>query len=432
MQTQSGSALKSTVTQGTGSNATINTFNESTTNQTGRFHSATVTQDGNANKNKATITQTGNEPGTTDGNTATVSQQTNSLQNEAMIRQINGNNSSSAIEQNSTSSLNKASINQSGIGSGASIKQNDTSVENQARVVQTGNANQGTIEQKNNSGGTGIGNVADLVQLGSNNAQTSIIQNAISYNNKAYLNQYGNNNQETRITQSNTSYNNQARIDQGGDGKGQFPADRPGDIYGSYIPVNNGTAIIEQSNNSHDNEARIGQSGNGHNAQIYQNGTVSSSKAFIDQFPASSGNNTGLIKQTNSTLSSARITQNQNSYPGAAGTGNNIAEVYQGNTGMSLSSGNMTTVVQENGNNKSYNEQFGTDNLMDIKQFGDGNVVTGPAGVFRAAGIAHQEGTGNKAYITQTASGGVANVASLIQNGTGNMATITQTGGVTN
>lgn len=199
-------------------------------------------------------------------------------------------------------------------------------------------------------------------------------------------------------------------------------------MFDTYILVNNGKAIIEQSSTSHDNKARIGQSGNDHDAQIYQNGNVTFSEANIDQYPAASGNNRGLIRQTNSTLSSARITQNAGTFPGASGTGNNIAEVYQGSAPYGLSSGNVTTVVQENGFNISRNEQFGTDNRVEIDQSGNGNLVTGPSGVY-AAGIAHQEGLMNKAFITQVA-GTTANMASLFQNGSNNMATINQNSSV--
>ncbi len=63
--------------------------------------------------------------------------------------------------------------------------------------------------------------------------------------------------------------------------------------------------------------------------------------------------------------STVRMTQNQNSFPG---TGGNVAEVFQGNANDEsiLSSGNTTTVVQENSGNTSRNEQIGNENLTTI------------------------------------------------------------------
>lgn len=514
-QTQRGSRLRSTVTQGSGNNTTLNTYNKAKTDQSGTYQEATVSQDGDADYNQAVITQKVGGPTTSNKNTATIRQQTtsggtsfrstlpgigtagtgnygevvqqgsantasisqqtnssgnyglvqqygtgntqadiiqdvssdgNSAQikqganglpvsgnkavieqklssttNDALITQASSGNTAEVFET-SFSSSNTARINQSGGASTGSVRQDNNSSFNSANLIQIGDQNVGTITQTGFSGGAGVGNTAELYQRGSNNTQTSIGQGSTSYNNTAILNQYGSNNQITRISQSDMSYNNTARIDMGGDG--------PNGTYGAYgYSVNGGTAIIDQNNNSHDNKARIGQSGDGHNGQIYQINNVSNSEAYIDQYPGGAGNNIGYIKQENQTSGLVRITQNQNTYPGG-NYGQNEARAFQGSSSYGVSSGNIMTIVQENNGNKSFSEQLGMNNLMEIKQYGDGNLVYGPGGPNRADGIAHQEGSLNKAYITQTAGGGISNSAYLNQVGTGNTATITQVGGV--
>lgn len=516
-QKQAGNQLTSTVMQGSGSDVTVNTYNQSLTDQTGRFHAATVNQLDNASNNAATITQTGSGPLAADGHKATITQQTNSggtaparsaifgrdatagkgnvadilqqstrneasisqsdnsssnygrivqtgssnsqpqgapgstyinqdhraagnaalieqpgnengaqisqttnsAQNEATVRQVSSNNFA-RIDQNDQSSLNTADVSQSGGASRAFVRQESRSIGNRAGLTQAGNGNVGTIEQTGTSGGTGIGNVANLYQQGNNNTQTSIGQNNTSYGNRAYLNQYGDNNNETRITQSGESHGNTARIDQGGDG--------PGGTYSAYgYAVNGGRAVIEQNNFSYNNTARIGQSGDGHDAQIYQNSNVSNSEAYIDQYPGGAGHNVGYIRQENQTGGLVRITQNAATYPGG-NYGQNEARAFQGSLSYGVSSGNVLTIVQENSGNRSFAEQFGTANLMEIKQYGNGNLVFGPGSDNRPAGIAHQDGVMNKAYIIQNSTGGVANSAYLSQSGSHNTATIVQNG----
>ena len=505
-QTQVGSHLNSTVIQGSGSNTTINSYNQSSTNQLGNYHKAIVEQNYGATYNQAVINQKGEGLSTTDGNTAIINQTSNSggssfrsalpglgingtgnygaisqqgtrnasyinqqiyssgnygsvsqygtnntqtgitqnkeaFGNSAQIQQgtlsvpvsgnkasvtqekeslfnngqiIQANNGNAAdIRQRSISLYNTATIRQEGTNSQGIIEQSYTSAENKASLIQNGNNNKALIEQQSTSGGTGAGNTAELYQTGNNNLNTSILQNYSSANNKANLHQYGNNNNETRISQLQRSDNNKATIDMGGDGpNGQYP--------NGWISVNGGTAIIEQSINSYDNKARIGQSGDGHNARIFQHIFVNNSEAYIDQYPAGLPN-TALIRQTNSTSSKANIVQNQNSFGG--GNGNNLAEVFQGAYSGGLSSGNITSIIQENANNISRNEQIGTNNLALISQTGNGNTVAG----LNADTIARQIGSDNKLYVTQNSMGGAGNMAHVSQIGTGNTAIINQT-----
>lgn len=392
-QTQNGSQLRSTVTQGNGTNVTANTYNQARTDQSGTQQTATVQQTTIANYNQALIRQIGDNQ--TSGNTA-------------------------GIYQTGISTGNTARISQSGGASTATIRQEAVSTQNQATLTQIGDGNGAVIRQSTVSGGPGVGNVATLYQQGNNNTQTRIDQQNGSAGNRAYLNQYGSGNGETRISQSNGSGNNTARIDQGGDG--------PNGTYGAYgYAVNGGRAVIEQNNFSYNNTARIGQSGNGHDAQIYQNNNVSNSEAYIDQYPGGAGHNVGYIRQENQTGGSVRITQNAATYPGG-GYGQNEARAFQGSLGYGLSSGNVLTIVQENAGNRSFAEQLGSNNLMEIKQYGNGNLVFGPGSDNRPAGLAHQEGMMNRASITQNSNGGVSNTAYLSQSGRGNTATIIQNG----
>ncbi|MBD2753146.1 hypothetical protein [Spirosoma validum] len=366
-----------------------------------------ISQSKEAEGNNAQIRQ-GSLNNAVSDNRAAIAQEKQSFFNDAQIDQSSHGNTAE-IWQRSSSSYNTATISQQGTNSQAKIEQSYTSSENKATLTQHGNNNKGTIEQQSTSGGSAVGNTATLYQQGNNNLITSILQNYFSSNNKAYLNQYGNNNKETRISQLQSSNNNTATINMGGDGPtGQYP--------NGWIPVNNGTAVIDQSINSHDNIARIGQSGDGHNAQIYQTLSVSNSNAYVDQYPAGSAN-TALIRQTRSTASQTSIVQNQNSFGG--GNGNNLAEVFQGSYEDGLSSGNITSVIQEKLNNISRNQQIGANNMAMINQSGNGNIVAG----LNADTMARQIGSDNKLYISQT---GTGNAAHVIQAGSGNMLMINQ------
>ena len=346
-----------------------------------------------------------------------VGTQLNSTQNQVgshlMSTVIQGTGTNTAINTHNT-----ALTDQSGNNSTATIEQRFFSTANTAILIQKGDNNNGAIEQNVASGGMGVGNTAELFQAGNNNLSTIIQQNNVSFGNQAYLNQYGNNNNETRITQSTLSFRNKATINMGGDGPmGMYP--------NGWTPVNGGTAIIEQMANSHDNIARIGQSGDGHIGRIYQNNNTANSEAYIDQYASGQANN-ALIRQTNQSSGTARITQNQNSFGG--GNGANLAEVYQGSNAFSLSGGNYTLITQENANNVSRNQQLGTNNVAIISQTGNGNIVEGLGG----DSIARQIGSANQLHVTQSSLGGPGNVAHVSQLGTGNVAIISQVSQVSN
>ena len=76
VQTQSGSYLTSTVTQGTDNNTTLNTYNQAVSDQSGSHQTATVLQDYITGHNQAVVTQKGGGPLVANGNTATIRRRT--------------------------------------------------------------------------------------------------------------------------------------------------------------------------------------------------------------------------------------------------------------------------------------------------------------------------------------------------------------------
>ena len=122
------------VTQGNGTNVSVNTLNKSLTDQTGLNHSVTVTQDGNADNNNAVVKQTGSGPNPADGHRATILQQNNSGGMGGMRVTTFGKDATAGKG-------NYADIEQGEVKNAASIEQNSTSSNNFGQILQTGSNN---------------------------------------------------------------------------------------------------------------------------------------------------------------------------------------------------------------------------------------------------------------------------------------------------
>ena len=132
--------------------------NTSVISQTGNSQSAAATQTGSANESIIRqLTGTSSTPNT--GNTAVTTQSGNGRGNGFLGRGIISQSNQATIDQLNGSFYNKGSISQSG-GSG-----------NQAGIEQNGN---GTFF----SGGTEQGNQASISQIGQDNQNVTISQNA--------------------------------------------------------------------------------------------------------------------------------------------------------------------------------------------------------------------------------------------------------------
>ena len=397
--------------------------NTSTVNQDGTSQTAQVGQVGTLQK--STITQKKLE-GNNSGNYATTIQGTSGAPN--------------------TTGMNEAIVNQ-----------NNGSNSNRAGITQSGKGNKGTIQQSDNSGGDGTavtggssaaavkaagGNFAGILQSGTDNTETAIIQSNTSSANFGEIYQYGDNNRETGINQSDNSTGNTATIKQGT----------------ASVGANDNLARVSQQGGSSDNTATVTQTATGNDAVTTQNDDSNNNKATVNQF---ADGNQATIQQRNSSFgNSADITQKSDRNAGQY----NTAVINQNNN----SHDNQASILQtSNGAMATINQiDNSADNLASIKQGGTadagrseaiidqvnaydptpGAFVAGQARGNKATieqnTLNNFEGFGNFAHIRQGRSGAVVsdnnvasihqeysrNTARLEQVGIGNTGTVFQTG----
>ncbi|GAB3575813.1 hypothetical protein GCM10027578_40510 [Spirosoma luteolum] len=249
--------------------------NEAFVTQLASGNDAVVTQKGGniagSDNNKATVSQTDGS-----GSSATIEQQNYSTTNAATITQQRGGNTG-FVKQSDASGYNTADIMQRGFGGMATIKQTDYAANGTAAIDQNGFSNMATIEQVNaNSSGNrasikqdlsstaGFSNVAEIKQgeLGAGTSAAnaaSIVQNYSQ--NSARLLQVGISNTGT-LTQTG-DFN----IIRAGDGTADSFAMQRGD--------NNTMTVTQDSGASAPyvrNTANVSQIGNGNMANIVQLG----------------------------------------------------------------------------------------------------------------------------------------------------------------
>lgn len=304
-QSQVGSHLNSAVTQGTGTNTTLNAYNKASTIQIGTYQTAEITQSNLAVDNTALLFQHGNN------NLATSIQQTNtSVNNKAYLNQYGDNNNETRITQSNGSYNNKATIDMGGDGptgmypagwtpvngGTAIIDQSNNSHDNIARIGQSGNGHDGRIYQTGSVGNSeayidqfpsGLANTAVIRQTNQVSGTARIIQNQYSFgggngNNVAEVIQ-GSGSADvsggnyTLVTQENANNisrnqqlgtNNFASINQ--TGNGNILEGLGGDSIARQIGSGNQLYITQNSVGGAGNIAHVSQMGTGNRAVITQ------------------------------------------------------------------------------------------------------------------------------------------------------------------
>ncbi|MCL1093725.1 hypothetical protein [Shewanella kaireitica] len=351
----------------------------------------------------------------------------------------------SAVERN------KAEVKQKGGLNTATIKQNISSNKNTSEVIQfssSANADMNTASttQENTSFSTslvnqnGAGNIATLMQTGSNSVTSEVFQRGVS--NTTSVNQSDGSSLASSIV-TTTGDGNSATVTQSAvTGDAQRKATATISQGDSLVPSDRNLATISQTNsafvkstinqNSSDDTASI-TAANSNNAEatITQNGTVTA------------GFNQAFIVQTNADSAKATLTQTGNS---------NFADAKQDNTGTQ---GDLILGSQNGDNNQaraSQNQQGNYSNNIDFTQAGNLNDInidqTGSSNTVESLQlgnentlltsqvgqegngtliVSNQIGNGNKAETQQSEYGSThGNDAIITQLGDENSITVTQ------
>lgn len=429
-------------------------------------------------------------------NQATVNQVGNA---QSAVQNQTGNHLQSTISQDKqegTNVGNFAGTYQTGTGEAgnqAIVDQNNGAKSNRAGLTQSsGTGNVGKITQSDNSGDGALpvtaattaadvkaagGNWGGILQQGSGNADTYIIQGNTAKKNFGEIYQYGDDNRQTSIDQSNNSTNNEAIIKQGTSGAGvsdnKAVVSQQGNSANNQAFVtqlgDSNDAVTTQNDNSTDNKATVEQTGYGASATILQRDYAAVNEATIKQSgfgntalidehrdsyynkamitQAGFGNdatiaqtdlaayNTATITQdgigNGATISQVKANNNTATIKQSLGRpegGSNTAEIQQGSLALAASN-NTATITQDFSSNVAKLRQYGDGNTATFSQeVGDLNVIKG----LGSSPYALQQGNNNMLTVTQNSGNGdsayVPNTASVSQIGDGNSISIMQTG----
>ena len=351
----------------------------------------------------------------------------------------------SAVERN------KAEVKQKGDLNTATIKQNISSNKNTSEVIQfssSANADMNTASttQENTSFSTslvnqnGAGNIATLMQTGSNSVTSEVFQRGVS--NTTSVNQSDGSSLASSIV-TTTGDGNTATVTQSAvTGDAQRKATATISQGDSLVPSDRNLATISQTNSAFV-KSTIDQNSSDDTASIIISNS-NNAEASITQDPSgSAGFNQAFIAQTNADSAKATLSQTGNS---------NVADVKQDNAG---SQGSLVVGSQNGDNNQaqtSQNQQGNNSNKIDFTQAGNLNDInidqTGSSNTVeslqlgnentlltsqvgqegnRTFILSNQIGNGNKAETNQSEYGTThGNDAIITQHGNENSITVTQ------